>query len=1145
MEKSVKGMLGRNMRRIRYSIYIGLCLLIIILTNTAFTVSAEESYNPDEVTIYALSDEYKDITGDIPTEYQRSYQINVGSLSGDVKYQVISGLINVSSDGLVTPKSTTWYWSGGFGSTFPVSNPDRIEVTYDTGDAVVRVTCGDYSQDITFHVIDYKDEYVEKKLDSIYAEVITDGMTDLEKLTAFAKWIGDNTDYSTRYSSAEGMMLYNAGDCWASTYTLLELCERAGVNAAYRQGNQDPGAGSGHENVVALCEGQYYVAEAGYAGNKPRRYSVDPLEGGFSTLPTIDGKYTIYQYDGFDTDVTIPETINGKTVVALGNGTASVFGGRRITGLHIPKTITTIDNNALSDAGSLTTLDVDKDNQYFDAVDGVLYTKDRTELIYTLKSKTELTIDPATTTINHYGIRGLNLDTLIIPGNVKTLEDKCLYETTANKLVIEDGLTTIKSNAFYGFNAENVEIPGTVTTLEEQAFYVSKIKRLTLSEGITTIPEQAFSSSRYLEELTLPSTITSIGTNAFTNCSKLENIYFNGTEDQWESLIGDVTLPTVTKVRTEAVRVTGIKQEESVDILLQESGEQLELGAEVIPENASNKDIVYTSDNTRIVGVDGNVIKAVGEGECTVTATTVDGGYTATYNVTVKYPKYKISVEDGCFYIDGVRKTEAEVYKGTSIGIRYLRGDDKTGLSFSEWDIDTEVEITSGSVSSTYFVFKMPAQDVNIKVKFDEIKIMRLYGISYDDYYYMCVGAEQKLSISHSPSEVYNDRMVWSSSDESIATVDEDGKLVAISPGEVTISATTTDGSNLTSSTTFSIRAHKFANKQVIDEATCLSSGKTKYTCSYCSTEKIEETPALGHDIVIDEAVEATCTESGLTEGEYCSRCGEVIVAQTVVSAKGHNYVETPGKEPTCTEEGYTAGKRCSICEDMIEGSTIPKTEHVIVIDPAVEATTSSYGLTEGKHCSECGTVLVAQQIVPKKQAESGGGQSSSGSSSSSASSGSSASARSTAKTQSPKYSNEWVNGKWYGADGRSTYSGKLSWKSNAKGWWVEDTAGWYPTSSWQKIDGVWYYFKPNGYMASEEYYNGYWFNKNGSWDSRYKLSWKQNSTGWWVEDVSGWWPSSSWLKIDGDWYYFDGSGYMVTSQYVGGWWIGADGVCR
>ncbi|SER05832.1 Putative cell wall binding repeat-containing protein [Lachnospiraceae bacterium NE2001] len=124
-------------------------------------------------------------------------------------------------------------------------------------------------------------------------------------------------------------------------------------------------------------------------------------------------------------------------------------------------------------------------------------------------------------------------------------------------------------------------------------------------------------------------------------------------------------------------------------------------------------------------------------------------------------------------------------------------------------------------------------------------------------------------------------------------------------------------------------------------------------------------------------------------------------------------------------------------------------------------------------------------------------------------------------------------------------YTGQLQWKSNSVGWWVEDSAGWYPQNAWQKIDGVWYYFKPDGYMASGEYYNGYWFNGNGSWDSTYKLSWKSNSTGWWVEDISGWWPSSSWLKIDSYWYYFNGSGYMVTSQYIDGYWIGSDGVCR
>ncbi|MCR4846202.1 MAG: hypothetical protein K5865_05645 [Eubacterium sp.] len=142
------------------------------------------------------------------------------------------------------------------------------------------------------------------------------------------------------------------------------------------------------------------------------------------------------------------------------------------------------------------------------------------------------------------------------------------------------------------------------------------------------------------------------------------------------------------------------------------------------------------------------------------------------------------------------------------------------------------------------------------------------------------------------------------------------------------------------------------------------------------------------------------------------------------------------------------------------------------------------------------------------------------------------------------KYSNEWVDGKWYNADGTQTYNGTLGWKGNATGWWVEDSDGWYPTSSWQKIDGVWYYFKPDGYMAANEYYNGYWFNSDGSWDEQYFLTWKSNATGWWVEDISGWWPSSSWLKIDGYWYYFDASGYMVTSQYIDGWWISSDGVC-
>lgn len=65
----------------------------------------------------------------------------------------------------------------------------------------------------------------------------------------------------------------------------------------------------------------------------------------------------------------------------------------------------------------------------------------------------------------------------------------------------------------------------------------------------------------------------------------------------------------------------------------------------------------------------------------------------------------------------------------------------------------------------------------------------------------------------------------------------------------------------------------------------------------------------------IVEAVEATCTLDGLTEGEICLKCHKMVTKQKTVYATGHQYDESILKKATCLEEGlmkYT----CKVCGD-------------------------------------------------------------------------------------------------------------------------------------------------------------------------------------------------------------------------------------
>lgn len=96
---------------------------------------------------------------------------------------------------------------------------------------------------------------------------------------------------------------------------------------------------------------------------------------------------------------------------------------------------------------------------------------------------------------------------------------------------------------------------------------------------------------------------------------------------------------------------------------------------------------------------------------------------------------------------------------------------------------------------------------------------------------------------------------------------------------------------------------HNWSGEWVVTkEPTCTKKGTETLTCTRCDKTQTRPLEALGHQVVIDPAVPATCTEPGLSEGSHCGRCGEVLKAQETV-IKPHRDADGDGKCDECGKE--------------------------------------------------------------------------------------------------------------------------------------------------------------------------------------------------------------------------------------------------
>lgn len=280
--------------------------------------------------------------------------------------------------------------------------------------------------------------------------------------------------------------------------------------------------------VCIMCLGVPYVnkvAENNSVITASAEDETDYTEGTYDNLAYKNyGNYIeISGCDVSATDVVIPPEIEGLPVTSIGDSTFSNCSS--LTLIEIPNSVTNIGTDSVISCSSLTSINVSENNSYYSSENGVLFNKDKTELIKYPNGKTEteyIIPDSVTSIGGSTFIECTNLTSITIPNSVTEIGDSAfMFCGVLKEINIPDSVTEIGNSAFMGCIAlEEINIPDSVTEIGGSAFmFCEALEEINIPNNVKYIYSYTFRGCTNLIKIIIPNSVISIGDMAFFKCS--------------------------------------------------------------------------------------------------------------------------------------------------------------------------------------------------------------------------------------------------------------------------------------------------------------------------------------------------------------------------------------------------------------------------------------------------------------------------------------------------------------------------------------------------------------------------------------------------------------------------------------------------